>query len=410
MRRCIEIVIATAGGRRGRRPRGRPPRGHAPAAHLPAACARGPGARPAVGAARRRARPRRLGAAVVAKPDDGRLAVDVPGWRPDLTAEIDLVEEVARVHGYDRLPDELRPFRVGALPDAPAVPVLRRLPRDWWPRDCARWSACRSVRRRASAAWACSTRSAGGRVPAAGAPARAGRPRGAQLDDQVRDVRLFEVGTVFARAGAGGAPGSGPGWLPWSPDGASRPIGLPPRPDVDRCDGKGLAEAVAALAFPGASWHVRGGRVGGPRRGRPPGGLGGSAAADAPPWAAPLFGVEVDVALVVPGRAVVRPLPTTPAGPRPVARGRGWPRGGADRGRHPGLGGRPAGVGAHVRGVPWGPGGRGTPERDVRLACRAPDRTLRESGRLERRVLDALAQELGLDDGEADMGERPELR
>ena len=33
----------------------------------------------------------------------GTLAVEVPGWRPDVTAEIDLVEEVGRHHGYSRI-------------------------------------------------------------------------------------------------------------------------------------------------------------------------------------------------------------------------------------------------------------------------------------------------------------------
>ena len=33
----------------------------------------------------------------------GALTVEVPGWRPDVTAEIDLVEEVARHHGYSKI-------------------------------------------------------------------------------------------------------------------------------------------------------------------------------------------------------------------------------------------------------------------------------------------------------------------
>lgn len=48
------------------------------------------------------------------------LAFRVPGWRRwDLEREADLIEEVARRHGYDRFPDEHRPFRPSTVPDAP---------------------------------------------------------------------------------------------------------------------------------------------------------------------------------------------------------------------------------------------------------------------------------------------------
>jgi phenylalanyl-tRNA synthetase beta chain len=45
------------------------------------------------------------------------IRVAVPPWRVDVTAEIDLVEEVARLRGFDSFPDELRPFRTGTVPD-----------------------------------------------------------------------------------------------------------------------------------------------------------------------------------------------------------------------------------------------------------------------------------------------------
>jgi phenylalanyl-tRNA synthetase beta chain len=45
------------------------------------------------------------------------LVVTVPGWRPDVTLEDDLVEEVGRAHGYDRIPE--------APPDSHGVYAVR---------------------------------------------------------------------------------------------------------------------------------------------------------------------------------------------------------------------------------------------------------------------------------------------
>ena len=46
---------------------------------------------------------------------DGALEVEVPGFRPDLRREADLIEEVARLASFDRLPATLPPGRIGTL-------------------------------------------------------------------------------------------------------------------------------------------------------------------------------------------------------------------------------------------------------------------------------------------------------
>ncbi len=45
-----------------------------------------------------------IGCQVSAPAADGRVQVTAPTWRPDLTAPEDLVEEVARIRGYDEIP------------------------------------------------------------------------------------------------------------------------------------------------------------------------------------------------------------------------------------------------------------------------------------------------------------------
>ncbi len=67
----------------------------------------------------------RLGFAV------GPEGVTPPGWRPDIDGEADLVEEVARIHGYDRVPSTPLPREPGvAKPTAaPTQRLERRLRR-----------------------------------------------------------------------------------------------------------------------------------------------------------------------------------------------------------------------------------------------------------------------------------------
>lgn len=52
-------------------------------------------------------------------PDGEALLVHPPSWRLDLRLEVDLIEEVGRLVGFDALPDDLRPFRPARHPDHP---------------------------------------------------------------------------------------------------------------------------------------------------------------------------------------------------------------------------------------------------------------------------------------------------
>jgi phenylalanyl-tRNA synthetase beta chain len=352
-----------------------------------------------------------IGATVVSKPEDGRIAVDVPGWRPDLRREIDLIEEIARLHGYDSFPADLRPFRVGDRPDAPeeaaTAAVRRGLVAEGFyevvslPLGAADGDA--SVRLlnplAADEAWL-RRRLLPGLV----------RLVEANWANRVADVRLFEIGTAFAA----GAPGERPReerrvaavltgqrepahWL------------APTTPVFDLWDLKGRLEAAVTLAVPdaevqveGQAWVVR------DRAGRVVG-SGGPLAADAPPWAAPLFGFELQLDPAPRRPAPFMPLPTTPSSERVLALL--LPEGVRARQVEDVL--RRAG-GALLERVDIESDYRG-PElpagtRSVafRLVFRAGDRTLRDAevDQAEAGILAALAAELGIQrrDGESRTG------
>jgi phenylalanyl-tRNA synthetase beta chain len=262
-----------------------------------------------------------IGATVIPKPDDGRLAVDVPGWRRDLVAEIDLVEEVGRIYGYDKLPDTLGPFRPGHLADAPEDVVAR---------DLRRAMTAEGLFEVVSL----SLGPSGGEAAVAvlnPLSADHGYLRERLLPGltrhvesnwaaQVRDVRLFEIGTVFRRAPDGGRPiettrlaGVVTGTrapLHWTDGGAGA--------EVDRWDLKGLFERAVSLANPAARIQVEGGQLVAAAEGGVVG-RAGPIEADRPPWAAPLFGFEVDVAIGVRGAGRFVPQPSLPAASRDLA-------------------------------------------------------------------------------------------
>jgi phenylalanyl-tRNA synthetase beta chain len=265
-----------------------------------------------------------VGATVVSKPAEGRLAVDAPGWRPDLREEIDLVEEVGRIHGYQTFPDDLRPFRAGNQTDAPseiaASEVRRHLAAEGLyeaillavgPEDADAGSAVR-VLNPISSEHGFLRRSL---IP--------GLIRQAESNwaNQVRDIRLFEIGTVFRPGGPEGRPAESirlgavitgaRAPAHWSDGGAT--------PDSDHWDLKGLFERALSLANPQASMQVE--EVGWIAR-TPDGrqvGRAGPLSADAPPWAAPLFGLEVDIDPAPRATPHYTRLPAVPAATRDLA-------------------------------------------------------------------------------------------
>ncbi|HEY7687385.1 MAG TPA: phenylalanine--tRNA ligase subunit beta, partial [Dongiaceae bacterium] len=61
-----------------------------------------------------------------ARDSGGKIVADIPSWRADVEGEADLVEEVARIHGFDRIPDV--PMKIDtALPEPAITPAQRRV-------------------------------------------------------------------------------------------------------------------------------------------------------------------------------------------------------------------------------------------------------------------------------------------
>jgi phenylalanyl-tRNA synthetase beta chain len=401
LRRCLQVILRTAGGAvDGELADVWPEPGHPPRVFL-----REARVAQVLGVALPRREIERtlvaVGATVVAKPEDGRLAVEVPGWRPDLQAEIDLVEEVARIHGYDAIPVELRPFRPGLQEDAPEIGVMARL------REAL---VGQGLYEAITLPLGPATAEGGVRLanPLSAdhvelrqrlLPALI-REAERNWSLRTRDVRLFEAGTVFQPGGAGGRPVERQ-HVGVVVTGAREPghwTGSGRAPDLDRWDLKGLFEVVLALANPGASVQVEGDAWVAVGDGRQVG-WAGPLAADAPPWAAPLYGLEVELTPVPGPLPAFRPLPVTPAVERDLALlvGPGVPvaRVLAVMGEAAGELLERTAVLDEYRGGGVPAGARSIA---VRLTFRAPDRTLRDREVDEhvRRILSALERSLGV--------------
>ncbi|HXY18537.1 MAG TPA: phenylalanine--tRNA ligase subunit beta [Gemmatimonadales bacterium] len=258
----------------------------------------------------------------VVSPREDRLAVQVPTGRPDLTREVDLIEEIARIVGYDRFPDEMRPQRPGVVPDAPSEQVAARLRRSLTALGLHEAITVSLV-----------PKDDEGQVELANPLSREeGFLRSALLPGlvrraehnwrmQQRDVRLFEVGNVFLRspeplpaeelrvAGVISGARRPPHWSEAAP------------PDVELFDVKALLEAAVAQARPGAAVAVGddGGRLVAKDAGGRQVGWAGELPADRPAWGGRLFGFELEVEAVPAAPVRVKPLPAWPAVEQDVA-------------------------------------------------------------------------------------------
>jgi phenylalanyl-tRNA synthetase beta chain len=252
----------------------------------------------------------------VVAPKDARLAVQVPGWRPDVTREVDLIEEIARLKGYEAFPDELRPYRPGTVSTAPSELALARV-REQMARAGffeARTSSLGPADGPNAVALRNPLSTEEGFLRSRLLP---GLVRRVEHNWTVRerDVRLFAVGTVF-RARPGLAPEerlSVAGVL----TGARRPTHWTEGakvPDMDIWDLKRHFELAVAAAAPGARvvradgggvWAAVGanGLVVGSA---------GTEVADAPKWAGALLGFEVEIDVAGTPRPAYVPLPTQP--------------------------------------------------------------------------------------------------
>lgn len=266
--------------------------------------------------------------------------VTPPSWRADLSEEIDLIEEVARLHGYDAFPSELHGGRPSNVPDDRQWVLADRV------REALVGAGLLEVRPLPFVAGA-----AEGYVRVANPLAEneaylrrdvletLSRRAEHNLAHMQGNVRIFEIGAAFAPAG---------GALPTEDlrvacllmgDRDPAHFTVPKTPQIDEWDAKWIAELAAAAAYPGATVELRQGSTEGDRlwdvvvdgavRGHV-----SAIAVDAPVWAAPAFGVEISLG-VVPSADVAprgqhahgshevaasersfppfRPLPSTPA-------------------------------------------------------------------------------------------------
>lgn len=256
------------------------------------------------------------------------LRVVPPSWRHDVTRDVDLVEEVARLRGYDRLPDTLVGARPGNVPDHPLHTMGRRV------RDALVSEGLYEIRPLPFTKQRAETQA---RVlnPLAQDEAflrldlldTLSRRAEYNLNRMQGNVRLFEIGTAFLAASGSESVGGEEIRVGALIMGASRPPHFtePKPPAFDAWDAKALAVRIAHAAWPGAKVELHEAQDADGRLwnvavdGSPRGHVSALTTLDAPNWAAAAFGVEITlgampVAYVAP-KGEHRYLATAASGP-----------------------------------------------------------------------------------------------
>jgi len=412
--RCVDVILATAGG--------------APDATLLDVCPRPFHA--AVVSLRLSRVERLLGVALdgatvrsyleplgftVQSERDGVLEVRVPGFRShDVTREVDLIEEVARTHGYDAFPEELGAYRPGTVPDHPLFRLEDELRRHLVEQGFFEAQTPAFVPEgegEVQVANPLNTREPFMRrvlLPSLLRRVEHNFARG------LRDVRLFEIGTSFRKDPAGGLPAEETHLVAAFTGRREPPHWSTPETTFTVWDLKGLLEDVAGRAFRagvrlvpaeadaepfagGASFVLV--DAGGAEVGR--GGRVLDARVDAPVWADEVWALEMTLPAPAPAPVpVFRPLPQYPGVERDLAlvvpdtaaasaveaviRGRG------------GELLEDVALFDHYRGQGVAAGARSLA---FRLRFRAPDRTLKdkEVDRAVQGIVERLKEELGVE-------------
>jgi phenylalanyl-tRNA synthetase beta chain len=232
--------------------------------------------------------------------DDNAIDVVVPGHRhTDVTREVDLIEEVARRHGFDNFPTELLPFRPSVVPEDPVALLEDELRTYFVGRGFleAR-TAPFAPESEGDVALMLPLASTESRLRRALIPGLLRRVE-YNFNRGARNIRLFEIGTAFA-PGKNGTPEETTRAAavftglrePAHWTGNAQPY--------DIWDVKGMADEIART-FVGAQ-HVTADRL-------------DAGSIDAPAWAGEIFGVE----FVLPATGIQRartqftPLPQYPA-------------------------------------------------------------------------------------------------